>query len=272
MESKFRLKILILSAILITVCSGILFYRQIFMDEIRLEFGSKADLEELRFEDQQINSAMLYMRINLSEGSDEILQHKNRINDLLNIILDIRKNNNELKKSLGEIKEYFAEKNKNIDKFLLAVRELQSSLKSLNPTYLELQKNNIKFMLDGKDFYRECITDSLMYLISPTKDVEWKFNEDIKILTQIMGFSKSPNSIIEKYYKSMESIRKKSKEIDSIITENKEKSISAQISSVMKLDGDYRENGNSRGQTLLYLIIVSIFIYIGSIIFVMRNL
>lgn len=269
---KFKLKFFILSAVLLTISSGLLFYRQLFIDEIKNEMGSKADLEELRSLDQQINSSMLSMRLNLNEGSDEILQTKNRINDLLNIILDIRKRNSELKTSLNEMKNYIADKNKNIDKFLMDVRELQVSLKSLNPTYNELQKSNIKFTLDGKDFYRECISDSLMYLITPSKDVEWKFNEDIKILGQILSYTKTPNGLIEKYYNAMGNIREKSKDIDSLLQQNKEKNISPQMTIVMKYDTDNKELGHSRGQTFLFLIFGSIVLYIVSIIFVVRNL
>ena len=269
---KFRFKFIILSVILLTISSGLLFYRQLFLDEIKSESVSKTDLEELRYLDQQINISMYEMRMNLNISSDEILKTKNRITDLLNIILDIRKNNNELRKSLSEVKGYFEEKDKSIDNFLIAIREIQANLKSLNPTYIELQKANIKFTLDGKDFYRECISDTLLYLVNPAKEVEWKFNEDIKILTQILGFSKVPNPIVDKYYKTMENVRKKSREIESILLQAKEKNISSQMTVVMRFDNDVKDTGHSRGQTFLYLVFSSIVLYVGIIIFVLFKL
>jgi hypothetical protein len=70
----------------------------------------------------------------------------------------------------------------------------------------------------------------------------------------------------------MNQIQKRAKEIENLIEINKEKSISNQISYVIKYDSDSKELGHTRGQTFLLLVFFSIVAYISTIIFVIRKL
>jgi hypothetical protein len=270
--NKFRLKFFILSSVLITLSSGLLFYRELFIDEIRIEKFSKNEIEEIRFLDQEINTAMIEMRSNFNISSDNILKNRVKITDLLSILLESKKSNSEIKTKLSEVKLYFQEKNKTIDNFLFALREIQADLKIIQATNNELQKNNIKFNLDGKDFYRECLTDTLFYLISPTKNAEWKYNENLKILNQIISFSKIPNPLIIKYENSINNIRKNSKIIDAQIEKARSSNITTQVNFVLNNQINSKMLGESRGQSFLILIFISVLIYIGTIYFVMRKL
>ena len=269
---KFKLKFLILSAVLITLSSGLLFYRQLFFDEFKVDHTNRTDIEELKLLDQKTNALMLEMRANFSLPSDDLLQTKNKMQDSVSVVTELRKTNRQIKDNLLAIQKYFKNKNSIIDKFLLDLRDLEAELKSLNPTYQELQKNNIKFTIDGKDFYRECITDALMFTLNPTKDVEWKINEDIKILGQIYGFSKTPNPIIEKYLKSIELIKKKNKEIESGLSLLKENNINKELDILISLEKNNSVLSYSRGEKFLILVFVSILLYIMTIIFVLRKL
>ncbi len=271
-NQKLKLKFFILSALLISICSGLVFYRQLFLEEIKLGTTSKFEIEELKFTDLKINAALYEMRSNLNISSDELLLLKNKSTDLINILIDSKQSNKELQSALNEIKTYFGDKNKNIETFLLNAREVQADLKSLYPLYNEMAKNNIKFTLEGKDFYRECISDALMYLVLPSKDSDWKFNENIKILSQIMAYSKSPVPVIEKYSKAMESIKKRSSEMTAILTLTKEKNVNDQIDILLSYESGKKVLSESRGEKFLILIFIAVITYVLSTIYVLKKI
>jgi chromosome segregation ATPase len=269
---KFKFKFLILSAFMLTLCSGLLFFRQLFLYELDSKTPSQSSIEDLRYIDAQLNQNMFELRSNLSLSTDELIQNQNRVKELLNVIIEIRKENTDLKDSFVKIKDHFEQKQTDIEKFLKNISKLQKEIKELNPLYNELQKNNIKFNLDGKDFYRECISDSLMYILNPSKDIEWKINEDSKILTQIIGFSKGPNPPVENYYAKVESIRKSVSEIDKILKRSKDKSIIDQMNIVAKFDIEQKVANQDKGQIFLFLVYASIFFYILGLFYVFRKL
>lgn len=269
---KFKLKFFILSALLLTLSSGLLFYRQLFIADTKSAFSTKSDLEELRYLDMQINLAMNELRVNLNSKPEELILLKTRINELMLMISDIKKDNVEFKNSYMVIKSYFKAKEIKIDQFIQDYKNLQSSLLTLKSSYNELYKNNIKFNLDGKDFYQECINDTLLYLLIPNKDSEWRYNEDVKIITQIQGMSKSPSPLVDSFYKKLENIRKVSKEMEDIIKSNKDKAIDTQITIVLRYDKEYKEYGQSKGETFLILIFLAIAIYVFSLVYVFRKL
>lgn len=251
------------------MCSGLLFYRELFLEEIKIEQTSKNSLEEIRILDREINMALFETRANFNLDSEEILDNKNKVNDLLNIIFEGRKDNQIIGQSLLTIKKYFEDKNKMIDNYLLALREVQTNVKKLNLLYNDLQKNNIKFTLDNRDFYRECISDAYLYLIYPSKDIEWRFEENLKVLGQIQTFSKKPIPAIDNFVNSILTIKKKSKEMDGYLVKIKETNVIPEINIVIKHDVNIRELGQSRGQKFLMLIFASVTLYIVAVLFVL---
>jgi hypothetical protein len=272
MFGKFKFRIFALTAILLVVSSGLLFYQKLFIKELAPKISSSNfDIEELHYLDLEINNEMLLMRNNLNTSSDELLKKKNRIKELLNVILDIHQDNEDLKSAYRLINIHFENKVDDIDTYIKIVSDLSNEIKTLNKNYLDIQKANIKFSLDGKDFYRECIQDTLTYLIMPSKDVDWRLNEDIKILSQILGFSKGPNPIVEKYYHQLINIKKYDNEIDTIFSKNKEKKITPQINVILKYNSEEKMTTEGKGQKFLISIFVLIVIYVGALIFTLKN-
>mgnify|MGYP006967593661 CR=1 FL=1 len=102
------------------MCSGLLFYRELFLEEIKVEQTSKNSLEEIRILDREINMALFETRSNFNLDSEEILANKNKVNDLLNIIFEGRKDSQAISQSLLTIKKYFEDKNKTIDNYIMA--------------------------------------------------------------------------------------------------------------------------------------------------------
>ena len=149
-----RLIILALSILLLTICSGLLYYKNLFQLE-SVNAGGKVNFEELRITDLQINATTTMMRLNLSTDTSQLESEVIQLKELVNIVSDVRKSTVELNKSFNKIKSYFDKKLLNINQFQMALSELKKALDAMNPTYNELVKNKIKFSVDNnRDFYR----------------------------------------------------------------------------------------------------------------------
>lgn len=271
---KFKFRLIILTAFLLTFSSGLLFYQKLFINELKTTESSKSDIDELRFLDISMNLALMELKNNFQSNADELHSLQNRSRELIDLIFELRKEkeSDELKTSQNNIKNYFETKFKNISSFETVSYSLKKNILDLNSSYLEIQRAKLKYTLDGKDFYRECLGDTLLYLLAPTKDVVWKFNEDIKILAQLSSYTKTPLPAVDNYLKKIESIRKDALEIDSILKNIKNKSIGADLSIVLRYDNEIKERKDSRGQSFLYLVFISIALYALVVIFVFRKL
>jgi hypothetical protein len=158
-----RLIVLILSILLLTISSGLLFYKNLFLLESPIS-GGKVDFEELRYTDLQINATAAMLRKNLSADSTLLESEITRIKELMNIVTDVNKSTPELSNSITKIRLYFDKKVLDLDNFQTGLIELKKAVDSLNPAYNELSRNKIKFSVDNKDFYRECVVDALFYV------------------------------------------------------------------------------------------------------------
>ena len=92
-----RLIILILSILLLTISSGLLFYKNLFLLE-SVSSGGKVDFEELRYTDLQINATAAMLRLNLNADSTPLEAEVVRLKELMNIVTDVNKSTPELSK------------------------------------------------------------------------------------------------------------------------------------------------------------------------------
>ena len=265
-----RIKIFILSTLLITLISGVLFYRNLAQISVGKNMMS-LDIDELKTIDLQINNTVFYLRQNLNSDLSEMQSEKNRIKELQELVTDINKSSPELKASVDKIRTHFQEKTKILDSFEKAVVELRSSVNSLLPTYTEMEKKNIKFVLDKKDFYRECLLDTYMYISFPHKDNEMRVSEDLKVLGQIINFATTPSPEIQKYSNHIETIQKRVKEMDFYLTKLKENSIQKEVKIIAKYYQDSVEEQNEQNENLLTFMVVAIGVYLVFMILLLRK-
>jgi uncharacterized protein YoxC len=267
-----RLILLILSILLLTISSGLLFYKNLFLLESPSS-GGKVDFEELRYTDLQINATTAMLRKNLSADLTVLDGEIVRIKELMNIVTDVNKNTIELADSIKKIQAYFDHKIKGLNDFKVALAELKTSVSAINQSYNELNKQNIKFTVDKKDFYRECVVDALYYVTVTNKDNETRLFEDQKILGQILSFATAPNPHIQKFSRHVETIHRRTNEIENLTDSfNNENSIRKEMTIVGQY---YREAQNSRardGEVFLTMVFGAIVLYLISVVVILKKL
>ncbi len=268
-----KLILLVASILLLTISSGLLFYKNLFLLEGPIGAGGKVDFEELRYTDLETNSTVLMMRKNLSADSTAIDKEINRIKELMNIVTDVNKSTTELSTSLKKLQEYFDKKIKGLHTFQESLKDLKLAVDSLNPGYNELIKNNIKFSVDKKDFYRECVVDGLFYVASSSKEGELRLQEDKKILGQILGFATTPNPIVLKFSNNIDTILKRTKDIDKIIENLKgDSSIKHEMNVVARYYKEAQDSKAHEGEIFLTMVFGAIVLYLICIIFIVKKL
>lgn len=267
-----RLIIFVSSILLLTISSGLLFYKNLFLMESPGLTG-KVDFEELRVTDLQINATASMMRRNLSNDSQSLDAEIDRIKELLNIVTDVNKSTEELANSVKKIQSYFNHKVADAEKFQVALKDLKIAVDGLNPEYNELIKNKISFTVDKRDFYRECVVDALFYVSNPHRDNEARLIDDRKILGQILSFAKAPNPLVQKFTNNIDVIAKRTKEIERILDSfNKDSSISNEMAVVGKYFKESQDARSKDGEIFLSMVFGAIVLYLICIIFVMKRL
>lgn len=265
-----RLKIFILSTMLITLISGVLFYKNLTQISVGKNL-LKLDIDELRSIDLTVNNTAFYLRKNINSDLGELSSEKIRIKEILDMVYDINKSSPELKASISKIKIHFEEKLKTMDKFETAIVELRSHVNSLVPSYNDLQRKNIKFEVDKRDFYKECVLDTYMFISFSHKENEMRLTEDQKILGQIISYAEAPNPDIQKFAEHLEVIRKRVKEIDYYLVEFKDKSVASEVKVIAKYYQDSIEEQNAQNENLLTFMFAAIGIYLLFMIFILRK-
>ena len=267
-----KLIILILSILLLTISSGLLFYKNLFLLESP-NTGSKVDFEELRYTDLQVNATAAMLRKNLNADSAILEQEITRIKELMNIITDVNKSTTELTNSVTKIQNYFDHKVLDMKHFKEALVDLKSSINSLNPEYNTLVKNNIRFQVDKKDFYRECVVDALFYVTLSSKENEERLLEDKKIIGQILSYANVPNPFVQKFGNHIDTILSRTKELDKLTESfNTDSSISKEMTIVGQY---YREAQNSKardGEVFLTMVFIAIVLYLFALVVILKKL
>ncbi len=265
-----RLKIFILSTMLITLISGVLFYKnltQIATGRNVLRF----DFDELRSIDHQVSNTAFYLRKNLNADLAELKDEEIRIKELLELISDINKNTPELKSSVEKIRTHFEKRQKQLAAFQVAENELRKAVYSLMPAYNELEKKNIKYVLDKRDFYRECILDAYMYISFSHKENEMRLLEDQKILGQLINYAVEPSPELQLFSDHLSTIHKRVKELDLILRDLKDENIAPEMKVIAKYYQESLEAQNEQNENLLTFIIAAIGIYLLFMIFILRK-
>ncbi len=272
---KFKLKLFLMSALLLTLSSGLLFYKNIFISE-PAQTKNKNLFEELHYLDLKINELMAIERRHLDIKNEDVGENfklaQNHIHDLIFIILDLHHNNQEIKNSIRKIETYFTEKSETITKFQKTINELRRSLNSLMPLLTELHTKKIKFSLDGHDLSNETMSDILIYLLIPSKDNELKLLEDKKILTQVIAIASTPEPLLQEYSNTLDEIIILNNDIEEIFINIKQKSINDEMSFVSNYFQESLKNQTDQGQSFLILVFITIIFYITSIIIIFRKL
>lgn len=265
-----RIKIFILSTLLITLISGVLFYRN--LSQISIGKNTiKLDIDELKSIDLQVSNMAYYLRQNLNSDMSELQAEKIRIKELQELVNDINKSSPELKNSVTKIRTHFQNKQKTLDALEKALIELRSSANSLLPTYTEMEKKNIKFVLDKRDFYRECLLDAYMYIAFSHKDNESRISEDQKVLGQIINFATTPNPEIQKFSGHLETIHQRVKEIDRYLAILKDNSIVNEVKIIGKYYQDSLEEQSQHNENLLTFMVVAVAVYLVFMILLLRK-
>lgn len=267
-----KLILLVLSVLLLTMSSGLLFYRNLFLQDT-LGTAGKIDFEELRYTDLQINASAAMLRINFSADSEVLESETVRIKELLNIVTDVNRSSPELNRSIIKISEYFNKKIEKIAIFKSDLLELRKAVNSLNSAYNDLNQSKIKFSVDNRDFYRECIVNALSYISFPDKDNEARVNEDLKILAQIINFANSPNPKIQKFNSLIDTISRKTKNLDkSLEVFNSINSITPELNIISKYYAESQQSNTRDGEFFLTMVFAAILLYLISVILIIRKL
>jgi archaellum component FlaC len=267
-----RLILLVSSILLLTISSGLLFYKNLFLLESP-GLSGKVDFEELRYTDLQTNATAALMRKNLNTDVSALEAEIIRIKELINIISDMNKSNEELSRSIKKVETYFEKKINDLNVFQTALKEFKASVDALNPAYAELFKNNIKFTVDKRDFYRDCVVDALYYVSSSNKANEIRLQEDRKILAQIISIASTPSPLIIKFSNTIDTLYKRSKDIDHYLeSSTRENSMVTEMQIVGKYFKEYQDSKAHDGEIFLSMVFGAIVLYLICIVFILRKL
>lgn len=265
-----KIKILVLSTLLITLVSGVLYYRS--LTQISLgKSSSRLDIDELRTIDLQIATTAFFLRQNSNADMSELQAHKVRVKELQELVTDINKGNPELKTSVDKIRAHYQSKLKSLSEFEEALTAVRTNVNAMIPTYNAMEKKNIKFVLDKKDFYRECVLDVYMYLASSHKENQSRISEDLKVLDQIINFSTTPLVEVQNMAKQMDIINIKLKQVDYILLDLKEVSIQNEVKVIAKYYQDSMQEQSRQNENLLTFMAIAIGVYILFMIFFLRK-
>ena len=266
-----RIKIIILSTVLITLISGVLYYKNLTQFSVG-EITSKLDIDELRTIDLQIASTAFYLRQNLNSDFSDLQTKKLKINELQKLLNTINKTSPELLPSVTKIRAHLENKLKVINDFELSIVRLKESVNALLPLYTEMEKKNIKFILEKRDFYRECLLDIYMFISFPNKDSEIRILEDQKILGQILNFSTSPSPEIQKFSTYIQVIQNNIKEINSNLTMLKEDTIENEVKIIEKYYQSNSQEQVLQNENLLNFMIAAVALYLIFMILLLRKI
>ena len=137
--------------------------------------------------------------------------------------------------------------------------------------FYQEEKKNIKFVLEKRDFYRDCLLDAYMYISFPHKDNEMRIAEDQKILGQIINFATTPSPEIQKFAEHMEIILKRVKDINSYLVGLKEDSVQNEVKIIGKYYQDSIQEQAQQTENLLTFMVVAIGVYLIFMILLLRK-
>jgi hypothetical protein len=265
-----RLKIFILTTMLITLISGVLFYKN--LTQINPNSNVlKVDFDELRSIDQDILNASLQLRLNFQNRQIEMSNELNRTKEFMALVESINRVSPELKDSVFKILNHFKDRIDRMYELTSTLSDLKSNLQYLHPLSNEIEKKNIKYQLNKRDFYRECLIDAYMYVAHPHKDYENRLEEDVKILSQIVAISSAPMNEVKSYLSKLEGVLHNTKKADLILNKLSNNSIETEMKIIAKHYAETLEIQNEQNENLLTFMFFAIGIYILFMIFILKK-
>lgn len=265
-----KIKIFILSTVLITLVTGVLYYKNLTQISVGKNL-IKLDIDELKSIDQQVANSAFYVRQNLNADLSDFQSESVRIKELQELVNDINKSSPELKTSVTKIRSHYEAKLKMMNEFERAIIELRVNVNALLPTYAEMEKKNIKFVLEKRDFYRECLLNIYMFISFPHKDNEMRIDEDQKILSQIINFSTTPSPEVQKFTNHIVLIQKKVKDINQFLKSFKEDSVQNEVRIISKYYQDSLLERNKQNENLITFMVFAIVAYLLFMILLLRK-
>ena len=253
-----------------TLISGVLLYKNLTILK-PTNSALKLDFDELRTIDQELINHTLYLRKNYQNDSDELESDLNRTKEFLALVNDINKANPLLNVSIEKIKKHFNQRLKDVTLISKSINELRNHQVQLLPSYHLIEKKNLKYILDKRDFYRECLLDAYMYMASSHKENEQRLTDDLKILSQIIAFNSNPEPEIQSFLNHLEGIYKNVKVADKKINQLREDNIETEMKIIAKYYAEDLQSQNEQNENLLTFILSAIAIYILFMIFILRK-
>ncbi len=268
-----RLKIMLLTALMLTLCCGLLFYRSLYTFD-----GPKSvqnlEFEELRSLDLQLNANAYYLRKNINADTSDLKAQSQRIQELLTILKDMKITSPDMSEGVKTVQAYFKSKEKKIESFISAHAELRTNVNQFVSRYNELAKNKITFSLDKndkRDFFRECLTDVYMYLSFSSKENEGRLLEDLKIMSQVINYAEAPNPLIQSYYNGIESILKSVKTTDQLIEDFHQNGINNEMNLIAKSYHEDSLNREKDNETFVKLVFAAFVFYLIAMTIIIRK-
>lgn len=261
-----RTILIIFSFLLLTLTSGLFFYKNLFFLDSP-KYQGQLDLDEMTLLDQKLVHFMTFSKKNINPDFSLVENDKQRLKDLINLLSDFEKDYPNLHQSIIAIADYHNSRLRDFNQYQDSIIQLKQALNSLNSYFLDLQKNKITYLVDKQDVYKESFRDVLLF-ITYGEVYESKVREDLKILSQILVFSKKPNKTAEKFLKSIESTLNKSQLLDQIIKNNSKPSvISDNITKINAYIANSRAESSKNSENFLNAIFSAIIFYLVVIIF-----
>ena len=185
-------RILIPSLLFLFITTGLSLYHLFYLNG----FGNEKynlDLSEFKSIDRELNEEIFRYRVTLGSSNEELERAFESFKNQKDIILSVL-NDSKVDPSLKiKFEEYFNKKRNIKFDIQKSVINLKNNIDLLNPKVSEFGKLNIKFQIEGKDFYKELVINTHRFVLSSDEESTNKFLEDKKILQQINAYSKTEN-------------------------------------------------------------------------------
>lgn len=223
-------KVLIPSLLFLFITTGLSLYHLFYLNGFNQD-RYNLDLSEFKSIDRELNEEIFRFRATMGSNKEELDNvfeiFKNQKDIVLSFLKESKADHNLQKK----FEDYFVKKQNHKEEIQKAIIELKTDLDQINPFINDFPKLNIKFVIDGKDFYKELVINAHRFVLSPDAESTERFLEDRKILQQIKTYSKIENPDITHLKELHDSVFEKisllNEQFKSIRSANLEKEINA---------------------------------------------
>lgn len=263
-----KAKILIPSLIFLIITTGLSLYHLFYLNGFKSTQYS-LDLSDFRSADLELNEEIFRIRATMGANPDELDRAFEKFKNQKNIVLAFLKEANIDPTIKSKFEIYFEKKQNSKNEIAFAINSLNKNLNELNPLVNKLPKQNIKFVIDGRDFYKELVINAHRYALSPSAENTERFIEDKKILQQIKAYSNIEifeiNQLKDFHDGVFDKVNLLNAEFNLIRTVNLEK----EINTISQNLAEGLDENSAMKRNFLILSIVSSLLYTAAIFFFM---